>query len=45
MVWEVVIPTVLSSDLKHQNARNSEPQGEHTGNHRVPLHIYHMVTE
>lgn len=50
MVWEVVTPAVLSSDPKHQNVRNSEPQREHTGNHRavdhrVHLHLYCMVIE
>lgn len=45
MVWEVVTSAVLSSDPKHQNVWDSEPQGERTGDHRAPLHLSYMVIE
>lgn len=35
MVWEVVTPAAPPSDRKHQNIRDSEPQGEYTDNHKA----------
>ncbi len=47
MVWEVVTPAVPPRDPKHQNMKDSEPQGEHTGSHEAAefTHVYCRIAD